>query len=241
MKSKNSKTFWIILAVIIAAIGALSVLNCMGQSTTVNYSEFYSIVDKASAGDAVLTKKEISESNAPVISGKLGSEYETAEIGGVLFDGYVVNFTLSLKNENGTHVGSMSFTTNYSRQNVHVLEEKLNSAGIDYNYTDPNAGSMWSSLLPLAGCVLIAVVFFIIMMQTHTFKLINQKKDVIEGLVHIRDIEGDYYIGRTEYDSPDVDTEVLINVNEGELLIGNFYNVRITDATEFDLMGTVEK
>ena len=54
-------------------------------------------------------------------------------------------------------------------------------------------------------------------------------------------IEGDYYIGRTEFDSPDVDTEVLINVNEGELLIGNFYNVRITDATEFDLMGTVEK
>ena len=54
-------------------------------------------------------------------------------------------------------------------------------------------------------------------------------------------VEGDYYIGRTEFDSPDVDTEVLINVNEGELVIGNFYKVRITDATEFDLMGTVEK
>jgi ribosomal protein S12 methylthiotransferase len=54
-------------------------------------------------------------------------------------------------------------------------------------------------------------------------------------------VEGDYYIGRTEFDSPDVDTEVLINVNEGELLVGNFYNVRITDAAEFDLMGTVEK
>ena len=54
-------------------------------------------------------------------------------------------------------------------------------------------------------------------------------------------VEGDYYIGRTEFDSPDVDTEVLINTNDGELQIGNFYNVRITDATEFDLMGTVEK
>ena len=52
-------------------------------------------------------------------------------------------------------------------------------------------------------------------------------------------IEGDYYIGRTEFDSPDVDTEVLINVNEGELAIGNFYDVQITDSTEFDLMGTV--
>ena len=53
-------------------------------------------------------------------------------------------------------------------------------------------------------------------------------------------VEGDYYIGRTEFDSPDVDTEVLINVNEGKLEIGGFYNVRITDATEFDLMGSVE-
>lgn len=53
-------------------------------------------------------------------------------------------------------------------------------------------------------------------------------------------IEGDYYIGRTEFDSPDVDTEVLVNVNDGELKIGEFYNVRITDATEFDLMGVVE-
>lgn len=54
-------------------------------------------------------------------------------------------------------------------------------------------------------------------------------------------IEGDYYIGRTEFDSPDVDTEVLVNVNDGELKIGEFYNVRITDATEFDLMGIVEE
>jgi ribosomal protein S12 methylthiotransferase len=52
-------------------------------------------------------------------------------------------------------------------------------------------------------------------------------------------VEGDYYIGRTEFDSPDVDTEVLVDMNEGSLEIGHFYNVRITDATEFDLMGSV--
>ena len=54
-------------------------------------------------------------------------------------------------------------------------------------------------------------------------------------------VEGDYYVGRTEFDSPDVDTEVLVNVNEGKLEVGQFYNVSITDATEFDLMGSVEK
>ena len=48
-------------------------------------------------------------------------------------------------------------------------------------------------------------------------------------------VEGDYYIGRTEFDSPDVDTEVLIPVSDKT--IGGFYNVSIYDATEFDLMG----
>ena len=52
-------------------------------------------------------------------------------------------------------------------------------------------------------------------------------------------VEGDYYIGRTEYDSPDVDTEVLIPVGSGNLEIGAIYNVRINDATELDLMGEV--
>lgn len=54
-------------------------------------------------------------------------------------------------------------------------------------------------------------------------------------------VEGEYYIGRTEYDSPDVDTEVLIATKEGKLETGRFYDVRITDAAEFDLMGSVEK
>ena len=51
--------------------------------------------------------------------------------------------------------------------------------------------------------------------------------------------EGDYYIGRTEHDSPEVDCEVLIHQNEGDLQFGNFYNVTITAAEEYDLYGTL--
>lgn len=51
--------------------------------------------------------------------------------------------------------------------------------------------------------------------------------------------EGDYYIGRTEYSSPDVDPEVLIPVAQKRLRSGCFYNVRITDSEEFDLYGEV--
>ena len=51
--------------------------------------------------------------------------------------------------------------------------------------------------------------------------------------------ENDYYIGRTEYCSPDVDPEVLIYSTGKNLEIGAFYQVNITDAEEFDLYGEV--
>ena len=50
--------------------------------------------------------------------------------------------------------------------------------------------------------------------------------------------EGDYYVGRTEFCSPEVDPEVLIPADEQKLEIGAFYDVRITDSEEFDLYGT---
>ncbi len=49
--------------------------------------------------------------------------------------------------------------------------------------------------------------------------------------------EGAYYVGRTEYDSPEVDNEVLIN-SEKKLIPGSFYRIHITGAAEFDLFGT---
>ena len=51
--------------------------------------------------------------------------------------------------------------------------------------------------------------------------------------------EGDWYIGRTEYCSPEVDPEVLIPASE-ELTIGDFYMARITDSEEFDLYATTK-
>ncbi|MCU4188530.1 30S ribosomal protein S12 methylthiotransferase RimO [Flavobacterium sp. HXWNR29] len=47
--------------------------------------------------------------------------------------------------------------------------------------------------------------------------------------------EGQYFIGRTEFDSPDVDNEVLIDASKFYLKTGDFVNLKITDATEFDL------
>lgn len=51
--------------------------------------------------------------------------------------------------------------------------------------------------------------------------------------------EGEYYIGRTEFCSPEVDPEVLIPIEGKTLQTGRFYDVRITDSDEFDLFGEV--
>ncbi len=51
--------------------------------------------------------------------------------------------------------------------------------------------------------------------------------------------EGNYYIGRTEFDSPEVDPEVLIAEGDNELKIGEFYQVSITNSDDFDLFGEV--
>lgn len=64
-------------------------------------------------------------------------------------------------------------------------------------------------------------------------KIGQQMKVIIDRL------EGDYYVGRTEYDSPEVDPEVLIENTGEELIIGNFYQVEIMNSDDFDLFGRI--
>lgn len=59
-----------------------------------------------------------------------------------------------------------------------------------------------------------------------TFKVIIDRK------------RGNYFVGRTEFDSPDVDNEVLIDAEKHYLSVGSFVNVEITEAEDFDLYGT---
>lgn len=67
---------------------------------------------------------------------------------------------------------------------------------------------------------------------------INESKIGHKFKVVIDSETPDYYIARTEFDSPDVDSEVLINKNK-ILEIGSFYTVLITSAMPFDLMATI--
>lgn len=62
-----------------------------------------------------------------------------------------------------------------------------------------------------------------------TYKVLIDKKD------------GDYFVGRTEYDSPEVDNEVLIDAREHYVTVGDFCKVKIDRAEDFDLYGTPVK
>jgi len=70
---------------------------------------------------------------------------------------------------------------------------------------------------------------------------LNQQKVGQDFKVLIDRKEGEYYVGRTEFDSPDVDNEVLIKVDsETYLRIGDFTDVNIYEASDFDLYGKVK-
>jgi len=63
----------------------------------------------------------------------------------------------------------------------------------------------------------------------HTFKVLIDKKD------------GNYFVGRTEFDSPEVDNEVLIDASIDYATVGSFVNVQIDNAEDFDLYGHIVK
>lgn len=69
--------------------------------------------------------------------------------------------------------------------------------------------------------------------ELNAAKIGRQMKVIIDR------VEDNYYIGRTEFDSPEVDPEVLIERNGEKLIIGNFYQVEIVNSDDFDLYGRI--
>lgn len=68
---------------------------------------------------------------------------------------------------------------------------------------------------------------------------LNQAKIGQEFKVVIDRKEGNYFVGRTEFDSPDVDNEVLIDASKTYLKTGEFTTIKVTEAEDFDLYGEV--
>ncbi|MBQ9103731.1 MAG: ATP-dependent zinc metalloprotease FtsH [Clostridia bacterium] len=129
-------------------------------------------MDKTDPAKAEFTLAEMSALGTKLVDSKiidaLPDEYITVSISNVYFDNYVVEFDLKcVLAENRTR--TLEFSSVYSRSasTVANYETVLTECGINYSYADPNAGSLWSSIMPmLIGCVVIAIVFIIIMNTT---------------------------------------------------------------------------
>jgi len=76
-------------------------------------------------------------------------------------------------------------------------------------------------------------------LQTHISWGLNQKKIGKTFKVLFDRKEGGYFIGRTEFDSPDVDNEVLVKANDTYIRMGDFANIKIEKTDHFDLYGVV--
>ena len=146
---------------------AFSLVRCVNTANSVDTSEFNAVVRLSAANDFTKDSIEQNKKALPVLNKEIPKNYESIELSEVVFDNYVVTYKITVKFQNG-QIGYMTFTTNYSRSTevVKELETQLTAAGVSYSYTNPNAGSIWSSLLPLAGSAILLIVFFILMMQT---------------------------------------------------------------------------
>ena len=75
--------------------------------------------------------------------------------------------------------------------------------------------------------------------QSVSAEVAHAKVGTIQRVIIDR-LEGEYYIGRTQFDSPEVDPEVLIKNEENiNLVVGDFYTAKIIDADDFDLYATI--
>ena len=168
MSAKKPKTLWIILTIVIAAIALISFVNCLGERDSVEYSEFYEIVSQSQVTGAF--KDTDVKDKAPALYEELKDiDADSFVIKNVVFNNYIIEFdVVAYKNTKEVKNGVFEFQTVYSRgaQSVSEIEALLGEAGINYSYTDPNAGSIWSSILPILAYVIIGVVFFLIIMQS---------------------------------------------------------------------------
>ena len=171
MKVKPRKIIiWVLIAAIVIGAAGYALFAYLSKPKQIKTSEFDKLIEltvdatDVDNGGYIIDKGLLPESVSNAIK---KYAYTKVKVANVLHDGYVIEFTLDIYNATGK-IGDANFKTMFSRTDTAVAELKtsLNAKGIDYDWTDPNAGAIWSSLLPLFGSALIMVVFIIILMQT---------------------------------------------------------------------------
>lgn len=166
--NKKNRTIWVIIALIFAAIAFFSFSGSIFDSSiSINTSEFKNLIESRTyTAQEIRNLGENDDKPLEKIYASVKNyNYDTAEVKSVYFKNANVTFTLTLVK--GTQTRSVKFKTVVATSaEISVCTEKLDASGIKYNMADPNAGSIWSSLLPLLGCIIVAVIFFLLITRS---------------------------------------------------------------------------
>ena len=177
MKKSKSKWIWIVLAVILAFIGISSINNFLNKKYEAPLTDLIKVLEKADYNNGGLSYTELKNIGTNSIAETIGkflkangiAEEAVSDVivAGVTIDGYVATYDIKLILPNNS-VATLPFETVILRSSadIEIIIAHCEGADIPLNTTDPNEGSFWSSILPIVGYVLVAVVFIIIMMQT---------------------------------------------------------------------------
>lgn len=126
---------------------------------------------------------------------------------------------------------------NFAELKAFVQEQRFDRLGV-FMYSPEEKTSAWYLNDTVPDEIKKARMEVIMEIQQQISLGKNEEKVGMELKVLIDRKEGDLYVGRSEFDSPEVDNEILIESSE-PLLTGNFYTIKIIKADFFDLYGTV--
>ena len=161
MNKKSKTILWIIIAVAVVALVGFLLSDVMGRAQEISFTQF---MEKLSSG-----------------------EINQLHVDGYTWKGYLIDASGKIKS------GSKAYTTVapslYDYEAVKALMQDINLA-IDIQFTDPNAGSIWSSLFPWFGVILVAVLFWLMMRNAsnagNVNMSINKSKTQVQNNVKVR-------------------------------------------------------
>jgi len=169
LSKKSSKKIWIFIALFAILAFTFSFSNCFSNEKQVKTSDLREVIEYIGSnygsreGYLVLNDfknlsgNEIVETVKDYIIGRQIQNASRIYVDSLYIDAYKVSFSMKL-----TSGDKISFFTYFGRNNIGEWENLMRYAGIDFDNSNPNAGSLLSSLLPLVGTLLIAIVFFIL-------------------------------------------------------------------------------
>ena len=165
MKKSTKSIWWIILLVALLVVGGIVLYNIVQQGRTLNFTEMQALIE---------TGFYHSEQTEPI------------KITEVIWDAY--NWTaISEGGEKFYAVGPSMYTAN---KDVFDLVNAWAGKGIVVSYTDPNAGSIWSSILPFVGILFVGFLFFMLMRSATSVggptMSIDKNKTRVQNNVQVR-------------------------------------------------------